>query len=168
MTDFLQLNQQANSVNHLNRMKHLAQEQLMRNEHSVDIHRMNKRLDAEREIADDLAADVMFYKSLLSRPMAEIAKYNVDFAQAFEMQQQTMSDWILSQKAYRELALDLGFQMGIPATDVEQGYVDRVNQIANGEHPEAKMPENLTPYVKNSAEYITNSVAGKIKKIGGA
>ena len=133
MTDLMQ-DQQIRSIEHLNTMKGLADAQLIRNEHSIDLHRMKQRLEAAEEISDDLARDLMFYRSLLSRPFSEIAKYNVEFAKAFEMQQQTISDWILSQKAYRELALDLGDQLGIPPTDIEQGYLDRVNQIAINDH----------------------------------
>lgn len=167
MTDFMQ-DQQIRSIEHLNKMKGLAGAQLISNEHSIDLHRMKQRLEAAEEISDDLARDLMFFRSLLSRPFSEIAKYNLDFAKAFEMQQQTMSDWILSQKAYRDLALDLGVQMGIPPTDIAQAYLDRVNQIAINDHPEAEMPEKLKPYVKNSAEYITNTVMEKLKRIGAA
>lgn len=167
MTDFMQ-DQQIRSIEHLNKMKGLAGAQLISNEHSIDLHRMKQRLEAAEEISDDLARDLMFYRSLLSRPFSEIAKYNVDFAKAFEVQQQIMSDWILSQKAYKDLALDLGFQMGIPLTDVEKGYVERANKIANGEHPEEKTFEDFKPYVKNSAEHITNTVMEKLKRIGAA
>ena len=165
MTDFLH-SQQLSSIDHLNNMKLIAQQQITENEHSIDLHRINERLKAEKEISSDLAEDVMFYKSLLSRPMAEIAKYNVDFAAAFKMQQQIMSDWILSQKAYKELALDLAFEMGIPSDEIDKAYVERANQIADDTHPNSKMPEEFKPYANNSAEYITSGVIKKLKKNG--
>ena len=56
--------------------------------------------------------EAMFYKDLLSKPMHVIAANNDDFKKTYEIQQELLADWIISQKAFKDLALDFGLELG--------------------------------------------------------
>nr|WP_288119021.1 hypothetical protein [Thiomonas sp.] len=65
------------------------------------------------DIAIKYVKEAAYYKQLLSKPMEEIAAQNGDFKATFEKQQEIIADWIVSQKAFRELAIDLGEEFGV-------------------------------------------------------
>jgi hypothetical protein len=60
------------------------------------------------------------YKSLLSRPMKEIAEISGDFKKTYEMQQQLLAEWIMGQKAYRETAMQLGAALDMTPEQVQK------------------------------------------------
>lgn len=56
--------------------------------------------------------EAIFYKNLLSKPMHEIAEKNSDFKATYELQQQLLTNWMTNQKAFKELAVEFGIQLG--------------------------------------------------------
>ncbi len=52
------------------------------------------------------------YRKLLSRPLAEIANFDHNFKRAYEAQQELLANWMVSQKAYKEIAIKFGLQLG--------------------------------------------------------
>lgn len=52
------------------------------------------------------------YKALLARPMPEIAAASPEFAATYQAYNEMLANWIFSQRAYREVAMELGSQMG--------------------------------------------------------
>ena len=59
-----------------------------------------------------------YYRQLLSKPMEEIAAANGDFKATFEKQQEIIADWIVSQKAFRELAYEFGEKLGLSQDEI--------------------------------------------------
>lgn len=59
-----------------------------------------------------------YYRQLLSKPMEEIAAANDDFKATFEKQQEIIADWIVSQKAFRELAYEFGEKLGLSQDEI--------------------------------------------------
>lgn len=92
----------------------------------------NKKLEAEN----------LFYKNLLTKPMHEIAHVNSDFKKTYEEQQVILGEWMVSQRAFREIAMSLGFNAGISREDI-------INEgIAN----EKIVLNNQTKYDNNFAD----------------
>lgn len=76
--------------------------QLQAREAKKDLTEANKELKKENE----------FLKALLARPMAEIAAVNNSFKETYEKQQETLGTWMVSQRAFKEIAIQLGLEAG--------------------------------------------------------
>ncbi|MHA6860384.1 hypothetical protein [Ralstonia pseudosolanacearum] len=81
--------------------------------------RMGDALDeANSDIGKEKAAKSFYkneaekYKDLLSRPMHVIAEQSGAFKETYEKQQEMLADWIVSQRAFRELAMKYGKLVG--------------------------------------------------------
>ena len=128
------------SIEHHNYMMRMMEEEKRRTETGYQIANAEDRAHKDSEKAKAMASSVGFYKTLLSRPMAEIAELNADFAETYYVQNQHMSDWMLSQKAFKELALDFGSTLGLSEEQVDDEYLLRVSEVAAGEREEKIEP----------------------------
>lgn len=76
--------------------------------------------------------EVLYYKDLLSKPMHEIANKNENFKNTYVLQQQLLADWMVSQKGFKELAVDLGLQLGKTKEEIlEQGVANKEKILNN-------------------------------------
>ena len=92
--------------------------------------------NAARAKIKELTEEINFYKNLLSKPMIEIANNNKNFKETYTLQQELLADWMVSQKAFKELAIDFGIQLGKSKEDV----------VAQGFSNESKVLNNKTKY----------------------
>lgn len=76
------------------------------------INQLKKELKAEKLLSEKAKQEAEFYKSLLAQPMHVIASSNEDFKKTYEVQQELLASWIVSQRAFKELAIDLGLELG--------------------------------------------------------
>jgi hypothetical protein len=93
------------------------------------------------------------FKTLLSRPMQEIAAVNGDFKQAYEVQQQMLAEWILAQRAYKETATALGLQVGKTAEEVQQLAGQNANAVLEN-RTEHGNDANTNPMLSTHADAI--------------
>lgn len=98
---YAKMNKQNSEQQRIVQEQNLAN-QMQAREAKKDLVEANKELKKELE----------FYKALLSRPMAEIAAVNDDFKEAYEKQQETLGTWMVSQKAFKEISIQLGLEAG--------------------------------------------------------
>lgn len=84
-------------------------------------------------------------KSLLSKPFKEIAQVSGDFKVAYEQQQDLLADWILSQEAFKETAIQFGIELG--------KSIDEVKEIVS--ENEMAVLENRTEHNNNADKYPT-------------
>ena len=76
------------------------------------------------------------YEALLCKPMLEIAQHNGNFKATYEAQMQIMADWMVSQKAFKELAIQFGFDKGLsPEKVIEMGYDAEIDVLENKHDP---------------------------------
>ncbi|NMV41763.1 hypothetical protein [Ralstonia insidiosa] len=92
----------------------------------------------ERRRRVELEKEVKQYKMLLSKPLHEIAAQNDNFRSAYEKQQEMMADWIISQRAFREIAMKYGAMAGKTPEEIkaegaaaEQTILDGQSQFGN-------------------------------------
>ena len=79
-----------------------------------------------------LEDDVAFYKRLLTRPLAEIAQKNVPFRATYNAQLEQLAGWMVSQRSFKELAIDLGMRLGISKDEVvKQGMAGKAAVLNN-------------------------------------
>lgn len=85
--------------------------------------------DLEEE-NEKLRKENAFLKALLARPMAEIATINSSFKETHEKQQELIGNWIVSQRAFKEVAIKLGVQLGKkPEEVIAEGIATKVKVI---------------------------------------
>ena len=80
----------------------------------------NEREERNRiqRIANQLAEDKRNLQKLLAQPMREIAKQNDDFKKTYKNEMEFLADWMVSQKAFKELAIQYGNKFGIQPEEV--------------------------------------------------
>ena len=145
---------------HQNNMNRIRQDM------NESTHRTNLAI-AQREAneaafrAQNMESDLGFYRNLLTRPMEEIAAYSLEFAKTYRKQQFILSSWVLSQKALRDLAYDLGFTLGFTEQKVDAIFLERVDEIASGTNPNDAMPTSLDEYTNVSKHIIRRDMAEK-------
>jgi hypothetical protein len=132
-----------NSTN--NRYYHDAQRQALDNiKKAAELRQLNSDNNANQLALIGLHAQIRNYKELLSKPMEEIAAANGDFKATFEKQQEIIADWIVSQKAFRELAYEFGEKLGLSQDEVRAQVKDKKKDVLN----------NTTKYGNNASSSI--------------
>ena len=121
----------------------------------VDLEEDVRKLEQER----------IQYEHLLSLPMREIAKKNYKFKETYFKQQQILTDFIVSQKAYKEIAMRYGSQMNKTPEEVEQDARQAHEDI---QHDKSQFGNNLNEETKEmiSALDARNDEWYKNKKEG--
>ena len=66
--------------------------------------------------------------------MLEIAQQNGNFKQTYEKQMLLMADWMVSQKAFKELAIEFGFDDGLQPDEVIKMGLDKEIDVLNNKH----------------------------------
>ncbi|WP_244855870.1 hypothetical protein [Ralstonia mannitolilytica] len=83
-----------------------------------DLHRAKYNEDISRIEADRIKKENNEYKALLSKPFAEIAAKDGRFKENYEKQQELLAAWIVSQRAFKEVAMKYGQAMGKSSEEV--------------------------------------------------
>ena len=120
--------------------------------------KIKSRENSDRAKAN--ADSVWFYKKLLGQSMEEIAEISADFAETYYVKNQHMSDWMLSQKAFKELVLDFGDTLGLSEEEIMDEYLLRVSEVAAGER-ETKIEPGFERYTNTSIQRLNVSVDEK-------
>ena len=80
-----------------------------------------------------------YYQKLLTKPMAEIAQANRSFKEAYEAQMELLADWMVSQKAFKELAIQFGIEKGLTPDEIrDMGIKKRSDVLLNNNNPSHK------------------------------
>ena len=77
------------------------------------------------------------YQALLSKPFQEIASQNGNFKKTYEAQMELMADWMVSQKAFKELAIEFGFDAHgyTPEQVIEMGLDKGIDVLEDKNDP---------------------------------
>ena len=85
-------------------------------------------------------------EALLSKPMAEIAAKNGRFRETYDKQQEMLASWIVSQRAFKELAMKYGALAGKTREEInaesdaaEKALLDDQSQFGNKVNEETKV-----------------------------
>ena len=98
-----------------------------------DIDLLNE-IEELREHNAILQHDNKYYSRLLAKPMAEIAAENHKFKETYEKQMELLADWIVSQKAFKELAIQFGIEKGLTPTEVMQMGLNKKIDVLENRH----------------------------------
>jgi len=89
------------------------------------------------EKAVELQAEVNNFKYLLCKPMAEIAEKNGNFKETYEKQMELMATWMVSQKAFKQLAIEFGAEKGLTTDEVIEMGKDKEIDVLESNNDEA-------------------------------
>jgi len=108
------------------------------NQHLQEVIRANKLgsnsyIEDLEDDNDKLKAENKVYKDLLTKPMNEIANLNDSFKKTYHEQQTILGEWIVSQRAFKELAIKLGLETGRSKEDVIQEGLANDEKVLNCE-----------------------------------
>jgi hypothetical protein len=81
-----------------------------------------------------LKQKIEYYEKLLAQPMQVIAEHNDDFKKTFEEQQTHLADWMVSQKAFKELAIQFGLEKELEPQDVIEMGLDKKIDVLEDKH----------------------------------
>lgn len=96
---------------------------------------LSRALKAERKLAK-VEEENDYYRNLLAKPMLEIAKANGDFRKTYEMQMTFVAEWMVSQKAFKELAIEFGAEKGYtPEQVIEMGLDKEIDVLEDKNDP---------------------------------
>ena len=116
-----------------------------------DIDLLNE-IEELREHNAILQHDNEYYSRLLAKPMAEIAAENHKFKETYEKQMELLADWMVSQKAFKELAIQFGIEKGLIPDEVHQmGLNKELDVLENRNDPSHKTNSNN---IKGIEHYI--------------
>ncbi|MCC2962584.1 hypothetical protein LK540_19330 [Massilia sp. IC2-278] len=133
-------------------LEEFAKERAYRNE-LVDLH------DALLDKNEALAKEVEELKRLFRKPMPEIAEINADFQATYEAHMEQFCGWIVSQKAFKELAIQLGAKNGLSAGEVIQlGHIKRIDVLENKNEASHNSNAVDSPAVSNRISKLKQSV----------
>ena len=133
-----------------------------------NIAHLKNELDQAVEINKELFQAAMKYKEeaesyqkLLTKPMAEIAEANRSFKETYEAQMELLADWMVSQKAFKELAIQFGIEKGLTYDEVIKMGLDKKIDVLENRH-DVSHNTNVgdSVYIGPRAEKLKN----KIKK----
>ena len=80
-----------------------------------------------------------YYQKLLTKPMAEIAQANRSFKETYEAQMELLADWMVSQKAFKELAIQFGVEKGLTPDEIrDMGIKKESDVLLNNNNPSHK------------------------------
>lgn len=74
------------------------------------------------------------YESLLAQPMHIIAQQNEKFKETYEEQQTLLADWMVSQKAFKELAIQFGVEKGLQPNEIIEMGLDKKIDVLEDKH----------------------------------
>jgi sulfur carrier protein ThiS len=116
----------------------------------------NQIIDLALE-TEQLTLELCKYKALLSKPFAEIASACPEFKPEYEKQHQLLATWMVSQKAFKEVAYGFGALLGKTK--------EEVIALASGEATQ-KVLANNTVYDNNGIDstIITSNIEFLKKK----
>jgi predicted nuclease with TOPRIM domain len=97
-----------------------------------DVDTLQEKLRAWIAHANGLQDKVNGYRQLMCESLRTIAEKNPDFKKTFDAQMVVLGDWIISQKSYKELAIQLGERLNIDSnTIIELGTNGKLEVLKN-------------------------------------
>ena len=96
-----------------------------------------------------------YYQKLLAKPMAEIAQANRSFKETYEAQMELLADWMVSQKTFKELAIQFGIEKGLTHDEViEMGNTKKIDVIESKHDSAHGSNANGMPLLREKQDYL--------------
>lgn len=77
--------------------------------------------------------EIQRYKDLLAKPMIEIAEQSGAFKETYEEQQNLLAKWIVSQRAFKDIAMKYGQMAGKTPEEIQSELSEATKKVLNNE-----------------------------------
>ena len=112
-----------------------------------------------------LLEEMKTLKKLLAQPMREIAEQNDDFKKTYEKQMESMAEWMVSQKAFKELAIRFGKEKGItPQEVIQMGLNMEIDVLEDRHDPEHNTKAGNSTIIRPYREKLKEKFYAERKK----
>jgi len=98
---------------------------------------LRSRIDESERKLRESQEEVEYYEQLLCKPMLQIARRNRQFKKTYEEQMTIMADWMVSQKAFKELAIEFGWEKGLEPAQVIDMAIDKEIDVLENKNKES-------------------------------
>lgn len=130
-----------------------------------DIDDLQDDVELLKAINANLQQQIAQYKLLLGKPMAEIAHFDANFKQMYEKQMAVLGEWIVSQKAFKELAIQLGKGIGMSLQDVtNRGNQLKLDVLCDKHDPAHGTNANDVDVVANRIDVLREIITAKLAR----
>lgn len=136
----------------------------------------NRLEDDNNELVGEntrLREEIIRLNNLLKQPLREIAQQDADFAKNYYSEKELLATWMASQKAFQELAIQLGEANGLTHTEIVKKGLSMVNGVLLNEYSSSHGTNATDPFLQFYKEKLLEkfpindkeTVIGKIDKI---
>jgi hypothetical protein len=123
----------------------------------LDLRRENEELKKANKAAADIG-------QILRLPLAEIAERNSDFRQNYEELMTHLAEWMVSQKAFKELAIQFGLEKALTLDEViAKGDAKKFDVLENKHPPEHGSNAEGIPIIKEKTQVLKKRLETKKK-----
>lgn len=151
------INQATQAHERASHQRNLANHLINENMHKKSDVELLQEIQELREHNQILQHDNEYYSRLLAKPMAEIASENHQFKETYETQMQLLADWMVSQKAFKELAIQFGLEKGLAPDEVHQmGLNKELDVLENKNEPSHKTNSNTIKGIEQHLDALKN------------
>ena len=158
------INQAAQDQERASHQRNLANHLLNDNLHKKSDVELLKEIEDLKNHNQILAHDNEYYSRLLAKPMAEIAAENHKFKETYEKQMELLADWMVSQKAFKELAIQFGIEKGLTPDEVHKMGLDKeLDVLENKNDPLHKTNSNTIKGIDHHVESLKNKFHSRRK-----
>lgn len=120
-----------------------------------------KRREAEKK-QKEAEAEAEKFRNLLAKPMAEIASKHMQFAETYRLQQEMLANWMVSQKAFKELAIQYGIQLGkAPEKVIQEGFDKAIDVLDDKHNPAHNTNVGDSVIIRPHVENLKNKINKK-------
>lgn len=143
---------------------HLRQQRIATaNEQSVQTQKLREAASREEELQgeiDALELRLRTYQQLLRQPLAAIAESHEEFKANYLKEQENLADWMVSQKSYKELAINLGKRLGMTIEEVlQQGSAGAKAVLTDQNAPEHNTIASNSNVIRPHIEALLGKLA---------
>lgn len=136
-----------------------------------EISQLKKKLAEEQKKANQYkkqkqeASQVdAYYENLLDKPLEEIAEANGNFMVNYEKKMEVMAEWMVSQKAFKELAIQFGFELGHTADEtIEMANNKKIDVLDDKHDPEHGSNATGLPFLEERRSKVRRNIVDKSK-----
>lgn len=129
-----------------------------------DLAEANKKADIYKDQISDASKVDSYYENLLAKPLSEIAEVNGNFGVNYQKIMLTVAEWMLSQKAFKATAIEIGAALGKSVDEIIQmGNAKKMDVLDDKFDPEHGCNANAIPLIEENREKLRATISTKKK-----
>lgn len=101
--------------------------------HEQELRDISQAGTVSKSQLEEKEKEIQRYKDLLAKPMIEIAEQSGAFKETYEEQQNLLAKWIVSQRAFKDIAMKYGQMAGKTPEEIQSELNEATKKVLNNE-----------------------------------